>query len=286
VIDTRLRVWNTVDDPSSILVRRNSLFLTQSGDNRVGVVESVTVFNASHRAYIGRGVGMAGGARPGATLGFALPAGGERDVRIIDSEPIDVPRIVATDYGFATTVAIPPGRTSITFGYSVASDGGGAYDLSKTILYPTSELSLYTTEPLEAEGDRLRPAGEVTIGDQRYSRWSTVARLDAGDRVLTVVVAEGGSSGALAAGAAAIGALVVAGTVLAAVRRRRASADVRAGARRPRPALAPTRQEVVAAIAKLDLAYESGGFSEGEWKRRRALLKDQLGAEPEREHAR
>ncbi|MDQ3985176.1 MAG: hypothetical protein M3280_01575, partial [Actinomycetota bacterium] len=125
-----LRVWDTTSDPSVLSIVRDHLFLIQNqGDT--GVLESVTVSNSSSKAYIGRGAAVAGPVKqPTQTLGFALPieALGER-VDIVSS---DINRLYATeaDFGFAATVAIPPGETNTIFGYQIVQNGG-AYDISR-----------------------------------------------------------------------------------------------------------------------------------------------------------
>lgn len=273
VIDTTLRVWDTIADPSSILVRRDAMFVTPfEGD--VSVVESVSVVNVSDLAYIGRGAGMGSASnRSGATLGVALPAGAERDVRIVDSSPMDIPEILGTDYGFATTVAIPPGETSVTFAYTVESDGGGSYDFSKTNLYPTSELSLFATEPLEVDSDRLRSDGRVRIGEDSYSKWTSRSRFDAGDRVAALVIAEGEGSMILLAGMVLFALALGGGLTLALLRRRRPAPAAETGREEK---VAATREQLLIAIAELDIDYQGGGCSEDEWRRRRARLKRRL----------
>jgi hypothetical protein len=279
VIDSTLRVWPTTTDETSILFERDDLFV-RPFENGLSVIESVTVANSSEHAYIGRR-GLLGGRRETApSLGFALPAGA--DCRggacgIVDAS-IDVPAIVPQDYGFAATAAIPPGRTQITFSYRV--DGGaGTFELSRVALYPTVQTSVYAVEPLEIRSDRLKLDGQRRVGRDLYRVWSTAGALDAGDSLPVLAVAEAGSQGSLIAGLGAAGAVIAGGVIVALVRRRRvrsASAPVAA----PGP---ENRDDLLRAIAELDLRYEAGEVPPTDYNVARAELKSKLAAaSPER----
>jgi hypothetical protein len=279
VIDSTLRVWPTTTDETSILFERDDLFV-RPFENGLSVIESVTVANSSEHAYIGRR-GRGGGRRETApSLGFALPAGA--DCRggacgIVDAS-IDVPALVPQDYGFAATAAIPPGRTQITFSYRVAG-GAGTFELSRVALYPTVQTSVYAVEPLEIRSDRLKPDGQRRVGRDLYRVWSTAGALDAGDSLPVLAVAEAGSQRSLIAGLGAAGAVIAGGVIVALVRRRRvrsASAPVAA----PGP---ENRDDLLRAIAELDLRYEAGEVPPTDYNVARAELKSKLAAaSPER----
>lgn len=264
-LETTLKVWNTTTDPASILVTRDAMFVLPS-ENAVGVVESVTVVNHTDLAYIGRAGEMRRGgdaADTETTFGFGLPAGAGQ-VRI-ENASFDVPELVATDFGFGITVALPPGRSTFTYSYRVPADGS-TYVLSKTALYPTADLIVFVGDPLELDSDRLDESGTETIDDKEYRRWTAPEMVDAGDTVLIQAVAE--------ADMALLPFAIGAGVVLALV-----SAAYIFARRRPRaPEAAPseTRDELLAAIASLDLAYESGSIEKQEWERQRDRLKTRL----------
>ncbi|MGH2748256.1 MAG: hypothetical protein ACRDKB_10070 [Actinomycetota bacterium] len=262
VIETTLRVWPTTSDPSVIRIERDDLFVVpDEGD--IAVIESVRVVNDGELAYIGRGDENA------QTLGFALPAGAEAGgVQIIDSS-IDVPEIVRTSFGFATTIAIPPGETQVTYSYRLQGVTG-AFDLSRPALYPIAELTVHAADPLAIDSPRLQPAGEIDL-ERIYARWSSEAPIDAGNPVPITATAEGGNTPWLVAGLVAIGALMTTGVVVALARRKREPPE------RTRPVPKPrSREDVVAAIAELDLNYEAGEIGQQEWMSRRADLKDRL----------
>jgi hypothetical protein len=295
VVDTRLSVWPTTTDPASIVVARDMLFVVPNDDG-VGVVESVRVNNVSDRAYIGRiaeqtrgGLGRTaeqtrGGlgrtaeeAAPGAspTLAFALPAGADLSgVRIIDAT-IDIPRIRASELGFVTTVAIPPGVTSVTFTYPLTG-ATGRFDLTRRALYPTVDYAVHAAPPLVLSSDALETTGRVEIGGQTYTRYEAPEPLEAGDVAEALAIAEATRDPVLVAGVAALAAALTLALALALWRRRRADR----GSLRRRPSqvdVSPqAADELVTAIAELDLAHESGALGRDEWSARRQELKQRL----------
>ena len=286
VIDTTLKVWETTSDPRAIILARDDLFV-RPADDGLSVIESVTVANLTHRAYIGRAGSMsasdpadspASEAGPAASLGFALPVDGEcrpAECGILASEPIDIPVIVRREYGFAATVAIPPGRSQITYSYRVQGSGG-SFDLSRTALYPTAETSIYATEPIELDSARLLPDGERTIGGDRYRLWSSREGIDAGDQIGAVAVAQAGVSVALVGGvgAALLVMLLASGYAL---RHRRQAHSAPA---RPEPL---SRVAIVHRIAELDLAFNAGDLEREQWETERTRLKAQLREKTESE---
>ena len=253
-LQSSLRVWNTTSDPDSVLITRDALFVLPASDG-VGVVESVNVLNQTEFAYIGRGTTT--------TFGFGLPAGAS-DVGIQDAS-LDVPELVETDFGFGITVALPPGETDFTYSYRVPNDGS-THILSKTALYPTADLLVFAGEPLELAADRLRESGEVTIDDERYRRWTAPDLIEAGDTVLIQAEARADIPWLpFALAGAGIVAAISGAYVLARRRSRKEPVeDLR------------TRDDLIAAIASLDVAYESGSLEKKSWETERARLKERL----------
>lgn len=267
-----IEVWPTTSDPEAIEITADRIFLIAQGD-RVSAVESVTIENTSGGAYIGRGGPGTEGDDPSPTLGFALPPAATMG-RIEEST---LPRIYATsaEYGFAATVAIPPGQTDVTFTYSLEGSAG-RFDATRRALYPISELTVFAQEPLVVESDRLASEGKEEIAGQPYVQWSATEPLEAGDVVRILAVAEGGSSTgiarALAIALALIAVLLLGGGVL--LRKRRHAA----------PATPAAQDDLVMAIAELDLRRDAGEISEAEWSERRTALKARIAEtrEPQR----
>lgn len=265
VFDTTLRVWPTTNDPNAILIEHNNLFLTP-GDGALDVLESVKVVNTTNLAYIGRGGGSESG-RP--SLGFALPPGAEDGGVQITSSDLDLPQLMRTDFGFAVTAAVPPGEYLITFAYRVPGTAG-SYDLSRSALYPILETAVHATAPLEIEGPRLDPKGEVEIRGKTYRRWATSASLDPGDAFQVSAVAEAdGAPGLMigVAGAVVLGIVLFAAAFLR--RRPRALPSSRVGSH----PVGETREHVVSLIAALDLRHRAGDVPDDEYARKRAELK-------------
>lgn len=265
VIESTLRVWDTTTDPAAIVVRRDSIFVVPSDDG-VGVIEALVVANIADDAYIGRGREL-GADKDGAvaSLGFAVPAGAElAPVPIVESD-IDFPQLVETSFGFAATVAIPPGQWRVVYSYEVTGEGG-TYDLSRPALYPTLELGVYAGEPLAVNGNRVAPDGERDVQGKTYDLYSSSETLEAGDPIDMIVVAEASAGNLLAIGGIVAAVIVAAGALVLVIRRRSRRA----------PAEEPRREDVVEAIARLDLAKEQGLIHETEWASRRDALKRSL----------
>ena len=259
-LQTSLKVWNTTTDPRSILVARDAMFVLPS-ENSVAVVESVTVLNHGNLAYVGRG-GEDGTAET--TFGFGLPAGASQ-VAIQDAS-FDVPELVPTDFGFGITVALPPGRSNFTYSYRVPATGL-TYVLSKTALYPTADLEVLAGKPLRLDSDRMRESGTEMVGGKRYSRWVAPGMVDAGDTVLIQAVAE--AEMALLPFAIGAGALLLLISGAYMFMRRRTKGP------RPTPDR-ESREDLIAAIAALDVAHEAGEVSKDEWASEREKLKSRL----------
>lgn len=258
VIETTLRVWPTTTDPAAIVLRRDDLFVV-SNERGAGIIQAVTVTNLTDEAYIGRG----GGSGSGASVGFALPSGA-RSVRIVDAE-IDIPALVVLDKGVAATVAFPPGETRVTLAYELP-EAGSTIDLSRPALYPTLELSVFAAPPLEIRSNRLEPGDEVTLGGTRYRRWDSTEELDAGDPLQAIAVADAG---------------VPAGPVVAIILGALAAGALLAVIVKRGPRHSSSRDELLVAVAELDLAFKNGALSEERWKSERQRLKARLGSAKE-----
>lgn len=267
VITSTLRVTETTSDPAVLLIRRDNIFIVPNEDGGLGVIESVTVINDSNRAYIGRGAAM-GSTREGPqpTLGLSLPPDArDGDFGIVRAD-LDIPQIVRTDFGFAPTVAIPPGDFNIIYSYELDGEGG-IYDFSRNALYPVLELSVFVTDELEVDSNRLVSEGPETVGGRAYTKWTASDYLDPGDTIaLNITDSGGGSALTVVAAAAAAGLflLTMVGYVLA---RRRRRSQAKSG---------PSRDELLHAIAELDVRKESGDLSQEDWATERNRLKREL----------
>lgn len=269
VVTTKIRVWDSVTDPSVILIARTNLFLSRGEDGAMDVIESVTVNNLSDRAYIGRGMAD-GGTEDGPvpSLGFALP-GGAREAQLVDAS-IEVPGAVETDFGFGITAAIPPGETRITYYYQVPGSVG-SYNLSRTAVYDVVQFSVHAPEGFDVRSNRLEPDGNVTVGGIDYQRWSSEAAVEGGNQIQIVSVQDAtgtsGLAGWIIAAVAGLVALMALGIGWGVRRRRRAK-------NRPRA----SRSDLLTQIAALDIRHSSGEIPEDDWVRQRQELKERAGA--------
>lgn len=270
VIDTTLRVWDTTDDPTSILIESDVMFLVPNEEGTVGVIEAVTILNRSEdQAYIGRSLGEDEESRT--SLGFALPNGGrENEVSILESD-LSVPQLLRKEYGFGITTAIPPGEHKFTFSYELDGNAG-TFDLSRDTLYPTVEAQFFAQSPLELEGLLIEKDEEVSIEGASYTKYRTTGGLDGGDPQQILAVAEAGVSPALLAGMAGALALVAALGFIPVWRSRKNRE--RAGGAPPPPE--DPRDALLKRIAELDARHDNGELDYDEWSSRRAAMKEEL----------
>ncbi|MEO8323829.1 MAG: carboxypeptidase-like regulatory domain-containing protein [Actinomycetota bacterium] len=283
VIDTKIRVWDTTTEAGVILVARTNLFLSpgEGGEGGLDAIESVTINNLSHEAYIGRGMAGAGGRGEGQegdtaipSFGFALPRrAADGGVQILDST-IEIPELVSTDFGFGITAAIPPGETRVVYSYRVPGSAG-SYDLSRTAVYAVVQFSVHAPDGFDVRSNRLQPDGEVTVGGIDYTRWSSDAAVEAGDQIQMVAVQEAiGTSGIAAwiiGGVASVVVLMALGIGWSV--RRRGHTQTKRGRR--------TRSELLAQIAQLDVRHESGDLARNDWERERRALIERVPALPD-----
>lgn len=265
VIETTLKVWPTTTDQSSIVVARNDLFVVESSEGKVAVIETYRLTNISDEAYIGRGSAMVEDAEgPFPSLGFALPSRAEREqVRIVDST-LDIPELLRTDFGFGITTAIPPGPYTISFAYTVPGTAA-SYDLSRRVLYPTLRFAVFASENLTVTTNRLDEGKRVDIEGRTYVQHSTDEDLEPADSVQIVALADAGTPAGLLAGMAGA-MLLVAGLGLYPLLR----------SRRSKPKDERTREDLLTEIAELDLRHERGEIDTEEWSKKRAELRNRI----------
>jgi hypothetical protein len=271
VIATSFKVWDTTNDPTVVGLAHDDLFAIAGGEG-ITVIESVEIVNAGGRAYIGRGA-MGKRGSNGPSLGFALPAqANKRKVRIVDSD-LALPNLIDTDFGFGITVAVPPGVTRITFSYPIAGTGG-SFDLSRTALYPIEEFSAYAGHPLSLQTNRLTKGGDKTIGGRSYVQYSTHDEIQAGDQIQIAATAEAGTPAGLLAGISIAAALALGAGAFALLHYRRGKPAPKAST----TSTPPARDELIAAIAALDVRHDNGEMTDELWAAERDRLMSTLTA--------
>ena len=271
VIEIEQRVWDTTTDPGAIVIQRNNMFVLQ-GDEGANVIDSYTIINVSEEAYIGRGAATraASDDPPAPTLSFSFPEGAE-GIQVAESD-LDIPELLSTETGVGITSAVPPNETRITFAYNLQVNTGQV-DLSRRALYPILNLGVFAEPPFVVDSTRLSEDGEVTVEGETYTRYRSEESVTEGNSIPMIVTAQADNDSALILGAIAFGGLLLVILALALARRR---------ARRPAPAQPPTppsdetREDLLVAIARLDLDYRNGKIEHEEWDARRAELKSRL----------
>jgi hypothetical protein len=275
VIEVTQKVFNTTNDPRAIVIQNDSMFLLK-GRNGVNVVHSFKIVNVSREAYIGRGAGVQDGGsnqnQPVPTLSFSFPEEARRGgVQIADSD-LDIPQLLETETGIGITSAVPPDETNITFAYTLRVNTGQV-DLGRRALYPTLNLDVFAEPPFTIDSPNLGEDGKATIEGTNYTRYRSDDTITEGNAIQMLATAEAGGAPALVGGANAA-AVALAGLVAFALARRRSSAA-------PAPAAKPgssveSRDDLLMAIAALDLEHRGGKLTEKDWKTKRAALKRRL----------
>lgn len=271
VIEIEQRVWETTTDPRAIVIQRNNMFVLR-GEDRANVIDSYTIVNVSEEAYIGRGAATRESSKgePVPTLSFSFPDGSE-GIQIADSD-LDIPELLNTETGVGITSAVPPNETRITFAYGLTVNTGQV-DLTRRALYPILNLGVFAEPPFTIDSTRLIEDGEVTIEGETYTRYRSQESVTEGNSIPIIATAEGTNDAALIAGAVAAGvlALVIAMLVLLRRRSRRSPA-------KPAPATPAqeTRDDLLVAIARLDLEHRNGELDHDKWSAHRAELKARL----------
>jgi hypothetical protein len=282
----------TETDPGIRLTRQVVVIVPAPAQRQLTVLTLADIENPSNQAFVGRQVGQ-----QRQTLRFGLPAG-SRSLQVL--EGIQVNAVAQTADGFADTLPVKPGQSTVVFQYLVDYlDNGLLFTLPT--YFPIDELSLLLAEgdwTLTADG--VQPGGIVDQGGRRFR--SYVARnLAAGQQIRAVIQGQGLTSQALANQTlftAAVGGGIMAVTVASVAipvlrRRRRSDSSPRRGERRsapraplvdavpvpPESASEPRgeeREALLAAIADLDDRHEAGELPDEEWERLRAAKKAAL----------
>jgi hypothetical protein len=270
VIEVEQKVWDTTSDPRAIVIQRNNMFLLR-GDDAASVIDSYTIVNVSEEAYIGRGAAMGEGSDDGPvpTLSFSFPERSE-GIQVADSD-LDIPELLNTETGVGITSAVPPNETRITFAYQLPVSTG-QIDLSRRALYPILNLGVFAEPPFTIDSTRLAEDGEVTIEGETYTRYRSQDSVTEGNSIPMIATAEGTNDTALVAGAAAAGVLLIAILILVLVRRR----SQRPPTEHVSGPAEESRDDLLVAIARLDLEYRNGELDQEKWSARRTELKARL----------
>jgi len=270
VIEVEQKVWDTTTDPRAIVIQRNNMFLLR-GEDGASIIDSYTIVNISEEAYIGRGATREGSeGDPVPTLSFSFPEGSE-GIQVADSD-LDIPELLNTETGVGITSAVPPNETRITFAYRLPVNTG-QIDLSRRALYPILNLGVFAEPPFTIDSTRLAEDGEVTIEGETYTRYRSQESVTEGNSIPMIATAQGTNDTILIAGAVAAGVLLLVILILVLVRRRTTQSPTERESPSP---IEESRDDLLVAIARLDLDHRNGNLDHDSWIKRRTELKTRL----------
>lgn len=267
LLELPLPVYETTTDRSALAVEQAHMFLEFTEPQRLTVGELFVFSNAGDRTLA---------AAPDSPLPFSLPAGAT-DLNVQGGQLGET--YFETDAGFAVVLAVPPGEstTQLLYSYKLPYDGGVEFD--QPLDYPVLNFNILVSDlNVTLAGPGLQNLGAQSFQGESFQNFSQ-AGLAAGDRLTFSVSGEpsaaapvpeavGGApnpltdTSNLAIGLGAVG-LVLLGLGFYLFRR-------------PGPAPARAREELIEAIAELDDDFEAQTVSEAEYRRERAQLKAEL----------
>ncbi|MCX7670573.1 MAG: carboxypeptidase-like regulatory domain-containing protein, partial [Anaerolineae bacterium] len=268
-LDLPVKVYETTADPTGVRAERVH-FIVEFDAGRAYFTELIVFSLDGNRAYVGDGAG---------TLRFTVPKGAE-GLAISDGELGG--RYIATADGFVDTVPLPPGRGSrqVLYRYEIPYSGT-TLELARSLPYPAVNVNVLVSEvgarvasdQLKDQTVRQTPSGNfISLSGQnlpanqpitlRFSDLPTAstagtgsaAASAAGDRTLALILL-------------AVGGLLVGALVAWPLLRKRAAAPAAAAA-------AP--DDLIDALARLDLAHQAGELSDAAYRDARLKLKAQL----------
>lgn len=262
-------VYDTTSDPAGVRVERVH-FIVEFDGRRAYFTELLVFSLDGNKAYVGDGAG---------TLRFTVPKGAEAlDI----SDGALGGRYIATADGFVDTIPLPPGRNSrqVLYRYEIPYSSP-TLELVRVLPYPAANVNALVAEVgAKVTSDQLKDqtvrqtqggnfislSGQNLAANQlitlRFSNLPLGAAADTG-----MAAAPATSDRTLLLLLLGVGGLLAAALVAWPLWRRRAA---------PAAAVAITQDELIDALARLDLAHEAGELSDAAYRDERLRLKAQL----------
>jgi hypothetical protein len=268
-----LSVYETTSDPSGVRADRVH-FIIDVGSGQAQVAEVMVFSLDGNRTFVGDGTGV---------LRFTLPAGAPG--LTIDGDTQDGRYQVTAD-GFVDRLPLTPGQSTrqVLYRYTLPYTGD-KLDFTRTLPYPATAVNALVTDVGEKVSSSNQLLNQGVRQTQQGNFYNLVGQnLPAGQPVtiqmtgLTAAAAAASAGTASATGGgtatgrillwvlvglAATGAALL--VALPLLRRRGTQATG-----------AATRDEVVDALARLDMAHEAGELSDSTYRDERMRLKAQL----------
>jgi hypothetical protein len=279
-------IYETTNEPDAIVLTRTETWIDAvTAESASLILQSYAFRNTGDRIYIGD--------EGGRTLAIPLPAGTLNSA--IDAIPNPAGRFLLEDEIYYDTEPVYPGDAGgIATSFDLSYDG--SMEVTQTFPYPVMETAVYVSEPrgLELESEQLVPAQGGTLNNLSYRGFALSAdglppgsglnyRVFDGERtaaappVTTSAPArsDGGSPLQDNAGLIlGIGVLLIIGGgmfLFYDLQKRRLELEIEQ--------LPPTivdEEDLIAAMAALDEAYEAGKIGDVPYQERRQALKDAL----------
>jgi mono/diheme cytochrome c family protein len=265
-------VYEPTTDTAVLSVDQLHVFLQFDPGGPVTVGELYIFSNNGDRAFAAQGAGV---------LRFDLPDGAT-DLSVRDGVEGQTYFLNADGFSSATPIYPGSGTGQVLFSYRLPD--ASRLEFSQVMAYPVAEVNLMLDDPnMVLTGPGLTDLGLQTVQDQQFRSYNR-SGLARGDTLSFSVQPQTGLAAwtsrlaandrlplALGLGTAALLLLGI-GTWL--YLRGPLAGQPEPGA--PAPAAGLSDDELIAAIADLDEAYEAGDLAEGEYERDRAALKTEL----------
>jgi mono/diheme cytochrome c family protein/uncharacterized membrane protein len=284
-IDLPVLVYETTDDPGGIRAERVHYIV--EFDRGAALVAELMVFSLDgDRAYVGDGNHV---------LRFPLPPGSQQ-LAVNEGELGE--RFIQIENGFVDRLALPPGQNvrQILFRYALPYNGR-SLEFQRSLPYPATAVNaLISDSGQQVSSDDLVNGGKRNTESGSYYnlaaqnvpanqllRISMTGLPDAASAASTGMMGTGVQTAATGTGAAGgLNRWVLIGLIaaVAALAAFLVALPLARGRRRGETAAlamqATSREELVDALAELDIAYEAGEISEQVYRDRRLRLKAQL----------
>lgn len=269
-LDAPVSVYETTADPGGVRADRVH-FIVEFDGERAYFTELIVFSLDGDRAYVGDGQG---------TLRFTLPRGAE-GLEISDGALGG--RYVATADGFVDTIPLPPGRGTrqVLYRYEIPYTAGGL-EVARNLPYPAANVNLLMPEGSgQATSDQLK---DQTVRQTQTGNFISLSGQNLPANQPIVLRFSGLPVGAMGGGSAAgpaapasndralllillgVGGLLAALLVALPLLRRQA----------PTPTPAASPDELIEALARLDIARQAGELTEMAYRDARLRLKAQL----------
>lgn len=251
-----IRVFEPTTDAARIRVNVHHV-IVDVGEGVMQIAELLVFVNAGDRTYVGAVV-RADGKRE--TLRFTLPSGA---ANLEYLEGLTPDRVFAGANGMVDTAAVPPGMRQVAFSYNLPLASANLR-IVRTLDYPTDRVELFSKAGVRLEVPPLTGQPPVTTAQGSYTRFSG-GPLGARE---TLTLQFTGLPAGRPVGRwliiAIVGGLAAAGVAYPLLRR----------GRRVEPTA--RREQLVAAIARLDDEFEAGTVSRQRYEAARARYKSML----------